>query len=204
MRRLLTATLSFTLLWGASASNAASPQAWAGSYQVAEAIWIVRDGSDVEMYMAFVENLSGPKPKARTAVFLGKGPCRTKPGHSPRRSSCSVKGRFRKIAAEDFEIDPSLGGANLSLKGARVRWTDAGVFRPDYSMYDDLPFLDVEAELARSTRAAGRILGVSVHEDDRLSAKLAQGVFGGTDPLALKSGRLVVRIPLLLSPATAR
>ena len=77
-----------------------------------------------------------------------------------------------------------------------MRWSDAGIFHPDYSVFTDLPFLDVEAELARSTRAGGRMLGARMRRDDRASADLAQGVFGGVDPQAIPPGPIRIRIPL--------
>jgi hypothetical protein len=201
VRRFLGASVCLALLAGAAPSSARldrAPQAWAGSYQVAEAGWIVRRGDRYTMYVVFAENVSGPRPKAHTAVFLGKGPCRVRAGRSRKSASCSVRGRFRRIAADAFEFDASLSRADLSLPGVRVRWSDPGNPVPDHNLYMDGPFVDFEAELKRPALAAGRVLGVRMTKAELSFARLAHGLFAGGDHSAVPDGPLEIRVRVAL------
>ena len=177
-------------------SPEAAPDAWTGTYQVAEAAWIVRDGRRLRMHLVFVENVSGPRPKAHTAVFIGDGPCRVPSGRSPKRASCSVDGRFRRIAPEAFSIDPSLSSAGLTLPGIKIDWTSTAFPEPDDNEYVDPPFVDVEAEVKRPSSAAGRMNGRRFVAKRLTFARLAQGAFVGADPdtLGPSSVRIVVRL----------
>lgn len=201
MRGFLATSICIAFLAGAAPSSARqerSPDAWTGSYQVADAAWVVHEGRGYVMYLVFAENVSGPNPEAHTSVFLGKGSCRVRPGEAPKRASCSVQGRFRRIDADSFVIEPSLSGAGLSLPGVRVHWSDPEGPEPDYNVYADAPFIDLEAEVKRPTSAAGRILGTRLRQRDLRFARLAQGVFGGGDPSGIPQGpvRFTVRVDL--------
>jgi hypothetical protein len=174
------------------------PKAWGGSYQVAEAIWVVRERGGLFMYMAFAENISGPRPKARTAVFLGRGRCYVRKNQPKRTASCAVNGRFRKIDASGFSIDPSLSEAGVAVPGVRIRWSKPGNPRPAHNIYADAPFLDFEAEVKRPATAGGRLLGRRVTRADLFTGRLGQGVFGGGKPTSLPTR------PLRSSPSTLR
>lgn len=103
----------------------------AGGGQYAYADWL-----DIDMrkrkgfwYLVMVRRAADAGGPANEAL-IARGRCRFRGGKRVRSIICSVGGRFRPIAVEDFSIHPTLEEATLRTtfgkRTHRVRWTGEG------------------------------------------------------------------------------
>lgn len=168
---------------------AQQPGAGAGAQQVASAVWIRMNGSNGTMYAADGYrrvNADG----ARTIGGVAKGDCtKTKTKHFT-MITCMAMGRYKELALDQFQIDPALRSAEMTVQMSGKTHTVAWEAK-------ELADFGTGAEAATSgassssggfvrARAAGKVFGVNLAKGCSfcfLSESAGAGVSFGTRSL---------------------
>lgn len=122
MRRLGSVVMVLALLW--PVASHAAPGAFAGAEQLAEADWL--DMKAKRFYFAMGTRSVGPDGLV-TMGFVGRGKCEVQKEKGFTLVSCFGRGHGKELDAEQFQFDPALGSASMSLDGGgfshSVQWT---------------------------------------------------------------------------------
>jgi hypothetical protein len=122
MRRLGAVAMAVALLW--PGVSQAAPGAFAGAEQLALADWL--DLKAKRFYFAMGIHYVGPEG-AMTMGVVGRGICEVQKSKDFTIVSCFGRGQGRELSAEEFQFDPALGSASMTLDSGgyshSVEWT---------------------------------------------------------------------------------
>jgi len=163
MRR--TAVILFALIVGTAALPAtAEPGVYAEAGQLAEADWIVLDSrTHGTFYFAAAMRAVSPAG-AHTFGVIGSGECNVSRGKNWTTIVCEGSGRAKELGLDQFEFDPALRSASLTMRAGGVKntvsWTGRGP-APSFgaSVYGGGTMVGADAGIGRMAKVDARILG---------------------------------------------
>ena len=172
--------LLLVLLVPMSLSASAGVGLYAGAEQVALADWVFLRGNRGVFY--FAGALRGADPfRAGTVGFVGRGPCRVMRGRDFTMVACHGTGRARPLGLADFQMDPLLSRAHMTLRDKSfthsVDWEGSGT-APDAGGGAGAGDLgaEVSAGAVRGARANATLFGKKLgRKGDIADAFMGQG-----------------------------
>lgn len=175
--------LALCLLCGSStqalhSTEPTSARVYRGTFQAAEARWLVRSAGGVTAYWVFAYRIEKPLRSTRSFVIADRSRCRLH-GAKRRLASCSFGGRRRELPREALRFDPLLSGAKLSYRGLRLRWVGGEMQDPKVDLWLEPDLMEVDAYLERSSVAKGRVLGDRMRQPALDHASLSHGAYAG-------------------------
>ena len=149
-----------------------------GTFQAAEARWLVRSGRDVFAYLVFAYRMDKPLKSSRTFVIADRSRCRL---HGPKKrlASCSFGGRRKKVPADALRFDPLLAGAELRYRGHRLTWVGGELQEPTVDPWIEPELMEADAYMERLSAARGRVLGDRMKTRSLDHATLSYGIYAG-------------------------
>ena len=186
LRRVVLGTAILLLAAAMPASADPMPGAGAGAYQLADAAWIVpEDKRSGTFYFAMAMRFAPTVPAGlETFAVVGKGRCFSSGGRHGGFTICTASGRGEAIDPMDFEMDPLLESARMTIESRgfthEVEWTGRG----------DLPQagggvqgggsgVSAGVDIGRAARATGKVFGVKMGPRLDAFSYLMQGAIGG-------------------------
>lgn len=166
-----------------------------GTFQAAEASWLMRSGEDVFAYLVFAYRMDKPLRSSRTFLIADRSRCRL---HGPKKrlASCSFGGRRREVPAGALRFDPLLTGATLRHGGHRLTWVGGELQEPKVDPWIEPDLMEADAYLERLSAARGRVLGDRMKARGLDHATLSYGIYAGA---MLDEGprgrRITLRLP---------
>lgn len=179
----LSGLLALCLLCGSSVKapptiEPTSARVYRGTFQAAEARWLVRSGRGVTAYLVFAYRMDKPLKSSRSFVIADRSRCRMH-GAKRRLASCSFGARRRELPIEALRFDPMLSGAQLSYRGLRVRWVGGELQEPMVDPWVESDLMEADAYLERLSVAQGRALGDRMKQKTLDHATLSYGAYAG-------------------------
>ena len=184
MKRFATVLLAL-VLGGSALPAAADPGAFADVAQMAQADWVVMHGRD-DATMYFVAGArSVSESGLRTLGVVGSGKCDVERGRHWTMISCHGGGRVRELELDQFDFDPALRSASLTMKvdGEKNTATWRGVGRIPWnggSVSGGDGFAAVDVMTARMARVKAHLLGRNMPRSSRRSLSFAFLTQGAT------------------------
>ena len=166
-----------------------------GTFQAAEARWLMRSGRDVYAYLVFAYRMDKPLKPSRTFVIADRSRCRL---HGPKKrlASCSFGGRRRKLRAGALRFDPLLTGATLRYGGHRLTWVGGELQEPKVDPWIEPDLMEADAYMERFSAARGRVFGDRMKARALDHATLSYGIYAGAMVDEGPRGRTItMRIP---------
>jgi hypothetical protein len=165
-------------------ASADRPGVWAEANQTAEADWIVlRTPTRGVFYFAFGARLVDSFGAVGTYGVVGRGKCNVERGRHFTVTMCYGSGRMKEIPIEDFEFDPAMASARLTVRlqgfDHDIEWTGRG--DPGAGWYFGGGGTSVfgGAGIGRNARASGEVFGEHLESGRHSFAGLGYGAFGG-------------------------
>ncbi|MGH2694297.1 MAG: hypothetical protein ACRDJJ_05705 [Actinomycetota bacterium] len=156
---------------------------WVGTFQAAEAIWLVSNNRKAYAYLVFAFRVTSFMGRDSTWLLATRSRCRLRRGKGLAHATCWFRGRPRRIPATRFRFDTLLNNARVSWRGVKVRWKGRGSLRPDAGPFLDASprsvFFDLEVSALRSALASGRVLRRTLTKRNQDLAAISRGVFVG-------------------------
>ncbi|MDP9068022.1 MAG: hypothetical protein M3N53_06715 [Actinomycetota bacterium] len=148
-----------------------------GTFEAAEAAWLVRQDGGIYMYFVLAYRLSKPLGPDRTRLFVDRSRCRTHRAKRKRLASCSLEGRVQVLEASDLRVGPLLSDAVLRFGPHRMRWTGTRMREPQVDPFVDPSAAFADAYLERMAGAAGRLFGRKMPRRALDHASLSLGAY---------------------------
>ena len=147
-----------------------------GTFQAAEARWLVRSGRKVHAYLVFAYRMDKPLRSSKTFVIADRSRCRL---HGPKKrlASCSFGGRRKEIPARALRFEPLLAGATLRHGGHRLTWVGGELQEPTIDPWIEPELMEADAYMERPSTARGRVLGDRVTKRGLDHATLSYGIY---------------------------
>jgi hypothetical protein len=160
-----------------------NPRVWVGTFNAAEALWLVGKNGKAHAYLVFAFRLTSFLGRDSTWLLATRSRCRLRRGKPLTHARCNFYGRPHRIPANKFQFDAVLRTARVSWRGVRVRWRGRGRLVPDgFPFIDASPrsvFFDLDVSAQRRALASGRVLHGSLTRRDQDLASISRGVFFG-------------------------
>ncbi|MFP5353241.1 MAG: hypothetical protein ACLGIB_11860 [Actinomycetota bacterium] len=149
-----------------------------GTFQAAEARWLVRSGRNVHAYLVFAYRMDKPLRSSKTFLIADRSRCRL---HGPKKrlASCSFGGRRTQIPEAALRFDPLITGASLRYRGQRIDWVGGELQEPAIDPWIDPQLMEADAYLERLSSASGRLLGDRMSKRALDHATLSYGLYAG-------------------------
>ncbi|MBW3593998.1 MAG: hypothetical protein KY391_00345 [Actinobacteria bacterium] len=156
----------FAVVLGATALPAgADPGVYTEAGQMAMADWVVMHSpTHGTLYFAGgMRSASSDRPPG-TLGMVGSGDCRVKRGNGWTIVMCEGSGRAKYLGIDEFEFDPAMRSASLSMKARGVKnvvkWRGRGrVPGTGASVYADDSMVGVDVGSGRMASVKARVLG---------------------------------------------
>ena len=159
------------------------PGAGAGAFQLADAAWIVpEDKQHGTFYFAMAMRFLPSAPNGMETIgVVGKGRCFSTGNRHHGMTVCSATGRGQQIDPMDFELDPLLRSARLTLEARGfthvIDWTGQGdAPQAGAGASGGSTGVSAGVDLARWARASGEVFGLELSPRQDVFSFLVQGV----------------------------
>ena len=149
-----------------------------GTFQAAEAHWLMRSGRNVYAYLVFAYRMDKPLKSSRTFVIADRSRCRL---HGPKKrlASCSFGGRRTELPSHALRFDPLLTGATLRYGGHRLTWMGGELQEPKVDPWIAPDLMEADAYMERLSSARGKVLGDRMKKRALDHATLSHGIYAG-------------------------
>lgn len=185
MKRIVALMAAASIIVGAYPAQGQVPAIVAGEVeQFAFSDWTVKQNGKEIFYFAAASRGGGlwswgsvePDVNPNGYGVVGKGSCRTK-GNT---TFCFAKGRVYYLEPGDFEFDPLLASARMSIDEAKDRheviWTGEGdMVYPDFGVGGDLEYAGGGAGMIRQASIEGMVFGRPLKHRTPTFSLLAEG-----------------------------
>lgn len=185
LRRAVLGTAIVLFVASLPASAEPMPGAGAGVYQLADAAWIVpEDKTHGAFYFALAMRFAPAIPSGlATFGVVGKGRCFSSGGRNHGFTVCSASGRGQSIDHTDFELDPLLESARLTLESRgfthEVEWTGQGDLpQAGAGVQGGSSGVSAGIDLGRWATASGKVFGLKLSSRLDVFSYLMQGAIG--------------------------
>ncbi len=212
MRKSVVATLCFLTLT-AFVPAQADPGAYAVAQQIASADWLVMTGRNSAVwYFAIGGRLVDPYEGVYVVGAVARGRCKVDRGPVWVSVSCRARAKVKDLDFEDFELDPTLASARMTLRQGgfrhRVVWRGRGRAPETFTHVGGGAIgAKASAGLIRRASGRGRLFGRKMPTRSRgrfarpgsvrVSASLWQGVqaaaYGSERTVVIEDGVAVAR-----------
>lgn len=162
------------------------PGAGAGIFQMADAAWIVpEDKQRGTFYFAMAMRFAPSAPNGlATMGVVGKGRCFSTGNRNHGMTVCSASGRGHAIDVMDFELDPLLESARLTLESGGfthvIDWTGQGDLpQAGAGVQGGSSGVYAGADLGRWAVASGQVFGIKLSPRQDVFSFLVQGAMAG-------------------------
>lgn len=175
--RLCSVSAVLSLLLPSPMGGAAPVRVQKGTFEAAEATWLVRRHGDTYIYFALAYRLSRPLGPERTRLFVDRSKCRMHGPKGKRLASCSLEGRVQTLERDDLRFGPLLADAKLRVGGHRISWRGTKMRKPEVDPFLDQGAAFADAYLERMAGSRGRLFGQKMPRRGLDSASLSYGAY---------------------------
>ncbi len=189
--RLCCLSAAISLLLPPPLGRATPVRVQKGTFQAAEATWLLRRDGDTYIYFVLAYRLSKPLGAEKTRLFVDRSKCRMHGPKGRRLASCSLEGRVQKLEPRDLRFGPLLANARLHFGGHRIHWEGAEMREPEVDPFVDQRAAFADAYLERTAGVAGRLFGRKMPPRGLDHATLSYGAYASVITSLPKAGSRV-------------